>query len=1014
MAEIRNTFVKSKMNKDLDDRLLSKGEYRNAENVQISRSEGEDVGALENVLGNQLLSNWGLSTVENLEIIGYTTDDASDRAFFIATNYTDASESEIDRAAPYGASCYILMFDNKAIGSLKYRTLVQGRFLNFSKTHPVYGIDLIEDLLFWTDNRNQPRKINISKAIASGSFYTTEDQISLAKFMPYTPPKLYSDIVLTGVYSSTGGGSIPGNTLHFADDVANLRVGMQIKVGDQNYSGSPGYSMPIYVSAIDYTNNTFRTIIDKQLGTSTNKQEVTFRAGTSVNVTEQYLPPSFYITVSSITGTGNTQIQFDKDAGQPLTRLNPGMLVTSLNLEGTEITTTTGGFGAGSGYGVNISSDPTAGNNNLALSDIVFFSQPNPNYDSSWPGNKDFLRDKFVRFAYRFKFVDGEYSLISPFTQTAFIPKQEGYFQSKQKVENSQTLDRYQQENQTVTSTIVNFFENSVQNVTLLIETPCKVNELASKLLVKEIEIIYKESDGIALQVVETIPVTDATVTSNNTNLYTFLYQSKKPFRTLPESELFRVFDKVPIRAQTQSAVGNRLVYGNIINKHTPPQFLKYNVSVNEKFKITGSVGLSSGCRNAYPTHSVKQNRTYQVGIVLSDRYGRQSDVVLSEINADQFQQTGVNGVVYDGSSVYHPYYKAYVPDSNQSFNREVQSGRWRGDSIKLLFRDIIPETVTYADGYPGLYKSGTYDETTNSTTNAALNSFSFASKINNNIKVGDIITGLDASSNPFVRSVKLITGNGSTVFFNTPLDFDNSNSSIVFHGEENKLGWYSYRIVVKQLEQDYYNVYLPNMLNQEPISTGSSIKADGQVSYSTIFSDNVNKIPSELEEVQPEQTLFGTNKSSLYPVVSQIQTTSATAPSTSYNVRVSLGQQFINANQIGKLVDLGLNTNASASPPSTTAAVGIYNAKQNPQTVIFSTYDNVIGANSSGNYGSGDFFTSYRMAVLETEPTTSRIEIFYETSTSGLISELNQQIIDSSTGTGEVAPTPPPNTETE
>jgi len=47
MAEIRNTFVKSKMNKDLDDRLLSKGEYRNAENVQISRSEGEDVGALE-------------------------------------------------------------------------------------------------------------------------------------------------------------------------------------------------------------------------------------------------------------------------------------------------------------------------------------------------------------------------------------------------------------------------------------------------------------------------------------------------------------------------------------------------------------------------------------------------------------------------------------------------------------------------------------------------------------------------------------------------------------------------------------------------------------------------------------------------------------------------------------------------------------------------------------------------------------------------------------------------------
>lgn len=52
MAEAKNTFLKSKMNKDLDDRLLPSGEYRDARNVAVSKSEGEDVGALENVLGN--------------------------------------------------------------------------------------------------------------------------------------------------------------------------------------------------------------------------------------------------------------------------------------------------------------------------------------------------------------------------------------------------------------------------------------------------------------------------------------------------------------------------------------------------------------------------------------------------------------------------------------------------------------------------------------------------------------------------------------------------------------------------------------------------------------------------------------------------------------------------------------------------------------------------------------------------------------------------------------------------
>ena len=49
MAEVKNNFIKSKMNKDLDARLVPQGEYRNAVNAQISRSEGEGVGSLENM-----------------------------------------------------------------------------------------------------------------------------------------------------------------------------------------------------------------------------------------------------------------------------------------------------------------------------------------------------------------------------------------------------------------------------------------------------------------------------------------------------------------------------------------------------------------------------------------------------------------------------------------------------------------------------------------------------------------------------------------------------------------------------------------------------------------------------------------------------------------------------------------------------------------------------------------------------------------------------------------------------
>ena len=52
MAKVTNTFIKNKLNQDLDARLLPNGEYRNALNIQVSKSEGANVGSLENVLGN--------------------------------------------------------------------------------------------------------------------------------------------------------------------------------------------------------------------------------------------------------------------------------------------------------------------------------------------------------------------------------------------------------------------------------------------------------------------------------------------------------------------------------------------------------------------------------------------------------------------------------------------------------------------------------------------------------------------------------------------------------------------------------------------------------------------------------------------------------------------------------------------------------------------------------------------------------------------------------------------------
>ena len=64
MAEIRNTFIKSKMNRDLDDRLIPNGEYRTALNVGVSQAEGADVGTLQLTLGNLEISEIDLGLLD--------------------------------------------------------------------------------------------------------------------------------------------------------------------------------------------------------------------------------------------------------------------------------------------------------------------------------------------------------------------------------------------------------------------------------------------------------------------------------------------------------------------------------------------------------------------------------------------------------------------------------------------------------------------------------------------------------------------------------------------------------------------------------------------------------------------------------------------------------------------------------------------------------------------------------------------------------------------------------------
>ena len=142
MPEIQNNFIQSKMNQDVDDRLVPNGEYRAALNVAISRSEGSDVGALENILGNSEISVTNLTglRINNLDIVGYYIDRSEDNIYVFLSDYVDSSSSGLANFAPSTVNNFIYRYNNT---SGLYTKLAQGHYLNFSKNSPILSVNIL-------------------------------------------------------------------------------------------------------------------------------------------------------------------------------------------------------------------------------------------------------------------------------------------------------------------------------------------------------------------------------------------------------------------------------------------------------------------------------------------------------------------------------------------------------------------------------------------------------------------------------------------------------------------------------------------------------------------------------------------------------------------------------------------------------------------------------------------------------------------------------------------------------
>lgn len=303
---------------------------------------------------------------------------------------------------------------------------------------------------------------------------------------------------------------------------------------------------------------------------------------------------------------------------------------------------------------VNVERAKTYGVNGFDEEDILLIKKPpifSPTLTLGDTGTKENnIKEKFLFVFYRYQYLDGEYSAISPASECGFIAKSFDYDYSVQTNES-----------------MVNYYNEIT------------INFNTGSDLVTDIEVIFKESGSNNLYLIERLNKTKKSWADNSTQ--SIVFENNKIYRVLPEAQLYRLYDNVPLLAKALAVINNRIVFGNYTENYNLLDSLGAAVIAD----LTSSL-VTTAIVNGIATKSMKSIRDYEVAISYLDDYGRMTTPLTSEGNT------------------------VYIPNSNCVTKNEIKVAvankppafasyyRFFIKQTKVDYESVIP-TLFYQDG---------------------------------------------------------------------------------------------------------------------------------------------------------------------------------------------------------------------------------------------------------------------------------------------------------------------------
>lgn len=209
------------------------------------------------------------------------------------------------------------------------------------------------------------------------------------------------------------------------------------------------------------------------------------------------------------------------------------------------------------------------------------------------------IEKKFVQFAYRYKYIDDQYSAYSPFSSVAFDP---AVFQLDFAAGNNKAMS------------------NSKNKVNIKFETGNR--------FVKKIELILRDTKNSNTLLVESFDKDSLGINDDSSHEYDF--SNNKTYTILPEDQLLRLYDNVPLKAKAQDVIGRRLVYGNYTQFYDVIGTNGQDIKLDYRVRYISSVVDSN---DGKPTF--RSDRDIEVCLVYLDQYGRMTTALTSPDGTD-------------------------------------------------------------------------------------------------------------------------------------------------------------------------------------------------------------------------------------------------------------------------------------------------------------------------------------------------------------------------------------------